>query len=355
MARQWLDQAAREYGLAAWASAEASAWEALRISAESVDQVAPTESPGDTTDKVQRAEEAPGAQTSLERARTAIREAEDFAGLAGEADESSLARLIRSHRTDVIPEASAASVTAGEAIDRYLDDARVQLSGLASKSVEAAEAMDLLAAVHLRRSDASRLASPIALCLRRAAMQGQPGNASLAARLGQHLAHVGLTDEARWALEHSLAIQPSRDAAGALVRLYDAAGRQEEASRLRETIRQRWPAGERLNGATPPEVVQLSPEEFAAVSRPVNTSKTDASGDDASSSGGQTTIGSPAVAAPPAVRLYSRPPRVAQRAAGEHHSGQTQPSSNAAEVDRVRPDKKKSPLRRLTDSIRRFW
>lgn len=354
MARQWLDQAAREYGLAAWASAEASAWEALRISAESVDQAASTESTAPTAAKVKRAA-APGAETSLERARTAIREAEDFAGLAGEAAESSLGRLIRSHRTDVIREGSAASVTATEAIDRYLDHARIQLSGLASRSLEAAEAMDLLAAIQLQRSDASPIASPVALCLRRAALQGQPGNASLAARLGQHLAHVGLTDEARWALEHSLAIEPSRDAAGALVRLHEATGRQDEAARLRQTVRRRWPAGESSNGAIPAEVVQLSPREFAAVSRPVNDRETAASRDDAASNRGRATGGSPAVAASPAVRLYSHPPRVARRAAGEHRSGRRQPPPHSAKVDSVRPDKKKSPLRRLTDSIRRFW
>ncbi len=113
-------------------------------------------------------------------------------------DSYSMRRMIMSHQTAVLDSQPIDTLTATDAIDRYLDEARVRLAGIAAKSVEAAQAMDLLAAIYLGRADARTLPSSTALCLRRAALQGQPANASLAMRLGMHLADLGLYQEARW-------------------------------------------------------------------------------------------------------------------------------------------------------------
>ncbi len=154
-----------------------------------------------------RSDSAASALEKLQLARQAIREARDFSGAYGSVDAEAIARMAKSHLTDVLDNQPTLGLSATDAADRYLDNARVQLAPIAAQSVEAAQAMDLLAAIYLSRADARTLPSSTALCLRRAALQGQPSNASLASRLGMHLADVGLMDEARWALEHSMSLE----------------------------------------------------------------------------------------------------------------------------------------------------
>jgi hypothetical protein len=155
--------------------------------------------------------------------------------------------------------------------------------------VEAAAAMDLLASIYLGRADPKTLPSATALCLRRAALQGQPDNASLAARLGMHLTDLGLFQEARWALEHSLAIKDDPQTTAALVQLLQRSGRAEEAEPLLSQLQGQLHGQSRVGGgslsgdpdrglvfgaprSTPriPEIVELTPDAFAKISKPVN-------------------------------------------------------------------------------------
>jgi hypothetical protein len=208
------------------------------------------------------------ALANLQIARTAIREARDFGGQYGAGDRASIRRMAMSHQTAVLDSQPVNTLTAADAIDRYLDDARVRLSGIASQSVEAAQAMDLLAAIYLGRADVKTLPSSTALCLRRAALQGQPGNASLALRLGMHLADLGLYREARWALEHSLNLEPSQEASEALVLVLRRSGHSDEAAQLIASTQAAIPH-DATRSPRVPQVETLSPEEFASISKPV--------------------------------------------------------------------------------------
>jgi len=281
VARRLIAQSTREFEVGAWLSAETSAWNAVRWGAESVDLAA-------------RERGEPGSATALRDlglARDAIREARDFSGIYGPVDGDAIQRMALSHQTNVLDNQPIDGLTATDASDRYLDHARVLLAPIARQSLEAAQGMDLLAAIQLGRADARTLPSATALCLRRAALQGQPGNASLASRLGMHLADVGLLSEARWALEHSLRIENDPTTATALANVLRRTGHVDEASRLTAQIQNQLSgpsrlavdqsttqrSGDDLTVATAadgtqvqiPEIVELSPQEFASISQSV--------------------------------------------------------------------------------------
>lgn len=265
LAKELIAQSKEEYRAKAWLSAEASAWEALQWAAESV-QLNHREShssPGDTPIR---------AVDRLKLARQIIYEARDFSGKYGMLDGEAIARMARSHVADVLDHQSTAGLTATDAADLYLDEARVLLAPIAIRSVEAAQAMDLLAAIYLSRRDEHTLPSATAICLRRAALQGQPKNASLASKLGMHLADVGLYDEARWALERANSLAPTAESTEALVNVLQRGGHEVEATRLAAALNRDNQRQRQQPTATPdrrmPEVVQLSPEQFAAMSRP---------------------------------------------------------------------------------------
>jgi hypothetical protein len=257
-------QATSEYRVRAYLSAEDTAWDALRWAAEAID-LANCEQVGTQKANLE----------SLQLARDVIREARDFSGAYGAIDGEAIVRMARSHKTDVLDNESMQGLSATDASDRYLDRARVLLSKVASRSVEAAQAMDLLAAVYLSRADEKTLPSATALCLRRAALQGQPQNASLASRLGMHLADVGLDQEARWALEHSLLLRHDPQTADVLVKVLRRTGQAEDATRLIATMQNRADSQSLAKSQQPspkiPPITELSPAEFAAVSKPVMT------------------------------------------------------------------------------------
>ena len=261
VSRRLISQASDEYNVQAWASAESSAWEALRWACEGVELKA-------------REEGNPSplpALANLQVARTSIREARDFRTVGGAEPHQSIRRLALSHRTTVLDSRPLDRLTVTDAIDSYLDEARIRLAAIATESVEAAQAMDLLAAVYLGRADASTLPSSTALTLRRAALQGQPENASLAMRLGMHLADLGLNHEARWALEHSLSLERSADATAALAAVLRRTGEHSRADQLIASSRERGPAQPNANRPRVPQVTELTPAEFAAISKPVMT------------------------------------------------------------------------------------
>jgi hypothetical protein len=273
-----LEQAKIEYHAKAWLSAEQSAWESISLFSQAIDLRSPSH----------RRQVDAGHRFRV--AKDAIIEARDFGSSHGTFDSESLRRLAKSHRTNLIASDRAVALTAATAVDRYLDLARRNLAGLAARDTRCAEAIDFLAAIYLSRNDASQLPGETALCLRRAALQGQPNNADLAARLGMQLADVGLVDEAKWALDHSLQIDFQPLVANRLAMLLEATGEQAAADQLYAQVATRTRFREGVaddpsrtdlanvnqfstESSSPnmnlPKITQLSPSQFAAISKPV--------------------------------------------------------------------------------------
>jgi hypothetical protein len=262
-AEQSLETAYREYAVGAWASAEASAWSSLELAATGVDVS-------------QHDAESPRrgrAVTDLRAARTALDEARDFVVEGAALDAQQLRVRVASHRTPVFPDGLPEGMLATEAVECYLDYAREKLAPLAAASVHAAQAMDLLAAIGLGRNRADALPEETALCLRRAALGGQPHNARLALRLGAQLAEMGLNAEAEQVLTQAMRLRPSRFTAQKLAQVQRALGRARRYAA--PSMAATWPSAGgrqvvpgRRRGV--PEVVELSPRQFASVSPPLN-------------------------------------------------------------------------------------
>jgi len=261
--REMLAQAMREYQVGASLSAETSAWMSLVDAAEAI-AIASNDRPpmlGHST---------LDPRTELQLARTALLEARDFADQASANHQVSLVVIVKSHQTKTLHTANLSRLSATQAIEIYLDEARNRLASLASQNRMAAEAMDLLAAIYLTRNDPATMPTSTSLCLRRAALAGQPGNASLASSLGFQLAKVGLLDESQRVLAHSLKLRYDLDTQMALVHVLRAKGQPQQAAQLEQAY---WEASRQAIASADrkpiPEIEQLSPAEFAAVSRPV--------------------------------------------------------------------------------------
>ena len=348
VARRLVVQANHEFKINAWLSAETSAWDAIRWAAESVDLSA----------RERGEHPSPTALKRLQMARDAMREARDFSGVFGPLDAEAIHRMAISHQTDLLDDEPLTGITATDASDRYLDHARVLLAPVARQSVEAATAMDLLAAIYLHRADPKTLPSATALCLRRAALQGQPDNASLATRLGMHLADLGLFEEARWALEHSLAIKDDPQTTAALVQLLQRSGRPEQAEPLLSQLQSQLHGQSRLAGgglsgdpegslafggprSTPriPEIVELTPEAFAKISKPVNSNP-----GNSKSANSADRMERRVEASPASTRLANS--TTSQTAA---RTSLSEPESNVGE------EEKPGWMRRLFRSFRQVW
>ncbi|WP_236620999.1 hypothetical protein [Rhodopirellula sallentina] len=293
-------QASLEYDCAAYASAETSAWQALEKAAQAIDLASVSASQRSVNAVRDNAKNQPSSVDRLQRGRCAIREAQDFVGPFAHGSQQAIARLARAHQTPVVRETlppmtarysaealarlgqsssashhSADLPTANEAVDRYLDYARTQFSVIAGQSLLAAQTMDLLAAIRLGRNESTQLPGPTAICLRRAAVQGQSDNADLVAKLGHHLADVGLVDEARWALGHSLTLQPNPTNAARLAALNTTSRRtstqggqpsSQYGSSILAATRAAMP---QYQPKRAPEITTVSPEQFASISHSV--------------------------------------------------------------------------------------
>ena len=254
-ARGVLDQAITEYSVGAFASAEDSAWRSLRLIAEAIDM--------DQRRSGSIGEPAMSAVKDLWFARTAIRESRDFLSLSRNVDADAVKRIAMSHQTNLIEAEDVFVTDCRDLGDRYLDEARTRLSRIATRSDRAAEAMDLLAAVYLGRNEENLVPGPTALCMRRAALQGQPENASLASRLGLQLAHTGLHEEAYMVLTHAYELEPDVEISNALERVAIHCGKHTPRFASRDSTAPKMPS------TKVPDVIQLSPSEFAAISKPV--------------------------------------------------------------------------------------
>ncbi len=265
--QQHLADAYREYRVGAWASAEASAWKALHLIATGID-VADRQTAVSQT--------SPTAVNDLRNAKLAIVEGREFMTGGASIDFDRLAAIAASHQTPVFQvdlsagQGLPSGLTSTEATDRYFDYARNKLASLAESQVTAAQALDLLAAIELGRDQQSRLPEETSLCFRRAALQGQPENGSLASRLGMQLADMGLDREAAFTLQHAIDLNGDHDieTAATLAKVVERLGDREAALRLTASLRRQMPQ------STPtrrmPEIVELSPDQFAAISPPMN-------------------------------------------------------------------------------------
>ncbi|MEM6688125.1 MAG: hypothetical protein AAF664_01775 [Planctomycetota bacterium] len=284
-ARKRLDAAYVDFDARAYVGAQRSAEDALLLIAQAIDSQA-----------VASVQAGAQAQAALERAMTAISEARQFYQGGTPVMPEMVERLLRTHRTRVDLSSPGATSSVSVIADRYLHQARLDLHPLAANSVMAAEAMDLLAAITLRRAEPDQLPGPTAVTLRRAALQGQPANADLAIRLAEHLRDVGLADEAKKALGHTLGLRFDPNAASVLAKHLAADGDFQGVATINERLvavgAQPISTPTPTANATPPgqrfDIVQMTPDAFARVS-PVQQS------------------GRPTQAAPPQVPVQSAP------------------------------------------------
>ncbi|WP_372721003.1 tetratricopeptide repeat protein [Novipirellula sp.] len=339
--RQLLDQASHEYRVKAWLSAETSTWAALTHAVEGI-QIATRESDP-------QADDVHDPLLDLQRARTALTEVRDFAEQSTSSSQIEMETIVRSHRTKVLRHVDLDGMTSTQAIEAYLDDARQTLAKLASESVQAAEAMDLLAAIYLTRDDKRTLPSSTSLCLRRAALQGQPQNATLASNLGMQLARVGMLTEAKRVLEHSVSLQNDPTTQSALATVLQQLGQFEQAAKVQVELQAaNYPTTEYPNGIRIPEVIQLTPAEFAAVSSPVM----------------QSPAASPRSASQvPAIAVSTKQNHVTNTSTGPGHPNTiyTDASASGAPVVPSMSDVESiseptpSALRRTWNSVRNLW
>lgn len=333
-AAEHLDDAYREYSVGAWASAEASAWKALELIATGIDI---------TERQTTVFGDAPSATGDLRSARQAILEARDFVADGAAIDPDRFRAIASSHQTSVFDDGVPAASTATEAVDRYFHYASEKLVPLASCRTSAAQAMDLIAAVLLGRDEADQLPEETALCLRRAAFAGQPTNASLASRLGEQLTAMGLDLEAEYTLHHALDLKPSTETARTLAAVMERRGKRDAAMQLTASLPNEAPADP--TAPRTPQVIELSPTEFAAISPPLNTAATP----------NQALQGS----VPPAVAASHSAPAVPAKVAGFRKPNKTSSDVSdrppIADDGAVAPPAKKSAMGRLIGKFRRFW
>lgn len=258
-ARVLVDRGMIEYRSGDWLSAESTVWEAFRFVAEGID----LEEWEDT--KAQLGIRRQNAIRWLQFACTAIREAHEFSSVYDTADGDVIARMASSHSTDVLHGTPCDTLTGSDAADLYLDAARVALAGIASRSAEAAQGLDLLASIYLNQNSSTKFYEATALCLRRAAVQGQPDNASLASRLGMNLLDAGLLEEAKWALSHSLSIQEDTATSQAYIAVLQQTGCQVEARRVIAELNN--VPQPRIRTEHVPASTDFTPQDFVAISR----------------------------------------------------------------------------------------
>ncbi|WDQ16035.1 hypothetical protein [Rhodopirellula sp. P2] len=376
-------QAELEYSSAAYASAETSAWKTLHLAAEAIDLHDQHTRSRSAIESGQGIAAAPSrsAVQRLQSGRNALNEAQDFVGPYATSAPESIARLARSHRTPVVREglprrgrnADSAShpkspsapkdnlgwytemlvesseggtstiPKATEAIDRYLDLARMELSEVAGKSLLAAQAMDLLAAIRLGRGEASQLPGPSAICLRRAAVQGQSNNPDLVAKLGLHLADVGLVEEASWALQHSLTLRYDPQVLSKLNQL-------QAMTPSATTVMKGAPIQSQVQTRRTPDVVTMTPEQFASVSRSVIPGQGRQMQTAMGSTPARNVAGTSSVEAQPAsYRLTNTPPATA--ALGQTNSN-PQPNSTGPSDPPEPPTRNSS---RFLPQLKKWW
>ncbi len=234
----------------AYRSARESILEALRTSAAAAD--------------LQTGSNA--ATAALEQAITAIREAGDLVGRYGHAGPEELQRMVQSHQTPVLHDCRFDTLTPFAAADVYLDYAREALTRAAAGRRETATILLWLSRIELAHGEChGALAESVSLTCLRAAVGVDPNHPLVSNELGYRAMRLGLLEEAQWALERSLELQPNEPALRNLIETHRLAGRTATA----QTLIAMLPS---VSGTAPshgPQIVQVEPSQFAAISPPV--------------------------------------------------------------------------------------
>ena len=178
------------------------------------------------------------ASHDLECALTAIRESEDFVGKYGVVDSVAIARMVRSHSTEVLKPYDTSNLNGLTAADLYLNWAHQGLSEIAKADPLAVQAIRILAHSHRLRDDGTPLGVATSVHLMRAAADSQTDDPRIHLELAQTLEVAGLHDESEQAF----------------AAVADRAARNDEL----------FSTGKR--GEL--DLIEVSPEEFASISSP---------------------------------------------------------------------------------------
>lgn len=174
--------------------------------------------------------------TALSAGLTALKEAEDFLpkGLGLEAD-LDLASIIAGHRTPVLHGASMAGVTPMAALQCYFTFAQEQLGAAVDREVAGSMALYGLGKLHKVLSEQHAVsvvgARPKAMVFYQAALLVNVENHLASNDLGVLLAQAGRYEDARMALEHSLALHQGSTGWHNLAKVYQSLGQNDLARR----------------------------------------------------------------------------------------------------------------------------
>jgi hypothetical protein len=170
------------------------------------------------------------------------------------------------HETTVLKEQDLEVITALEATEGYLDFAKDQLALAVGGIREGSQALLLLGQIELQLAKPTDTHSTsVAVAVQRAAVEADPHFAIGYRVLGTSLLSLGLVEEAADCLITSLQIQPTRLA---YERLLEVARRLGDVDTARTCMK----ALEDPRMEEGSLVRSLTPQEFAATSRPVSTS-----------------------------------------------------------------------------------
>ena len=230
-------------------SARQHATEALHLLAQSTDELTHTEN----------------GTVALSQALTATREAADFLGRFGATDDSAVQRLVDAHSTRVLKRCDVQGVTPLRAADVYYEFARQKFTESIGNWPTASQALVILSKTEaISREDSDANLSAAQVCYLRSAIACDPNNAVAANDLGHELLALGMFRESRWALEHSYAQRPSRQALHDLAELHRVTGNIQLAQACATTL-----ASLKDQPTRVAQVMNLTPAQFAAVSPPV--------------------------------------------------------------------------------------
>ncbi|WP_153557083.1 tetratricopeptide repeat protein [Roseimaritima sediminicola] len=287
--------------------------------------------------------------TALVQAEQALREAEHFTGKYGPVGPEAIARLVASHQTPVLQHCDTQGLNGGRAIDLYLDFARSKFAEVADANPIAIEALMVLAETRRAGADGDAgeagtnegpVNDAVVISLLRAALQAAPDDPVVANELGYQLLRQGLLEEAQWSLTHSYRLRPSRVAAMNLAETLRqrgdvAAARQVVAAMA--TLPQDRPAA--------PQLLALSPQQFAAMSPPTSLPSRPAIGPAPPSLSAPASQAAPQLQAGSQVQATARP--LPQATAG--------PAAEPTPVQPARPAESESVVGRVASALSELW
>ncbi len=201
----------------------------------------------------------------------ALAEAEEFVpGPARLEADVDVAGLIQRHRTPVLKQAPPDRLGPLGAVQAYLTYAQRELAAAAGEEVAGAMALyglgKLHAALETGLPGAERLARPKAVAFYQAALLANGGHYMASNDLGVLLAQASRNEEARLALEHSVAIQPTAAGWRNLMVVYGRLGRTDLAAQAERHWAAALQAETARLGRNPlshqPAIQWLDPETF---------------------------------------------------------------------------------------------